>query len=544
MSLEATLEAAQARRPTVLAVGMAVLAALAVALTFREGLASMWDWWASPEYQHGYLIPLVSLYLIWARAAYPNPSGIGPSWAGVAVVGLGLLGFLAGELSAIYTVIQYAFLLTLWGLALTLIGWAGVRHFWAGLFYLVFMIPLPAFFQFNLSNILQLWSSEIGTWVLRLLGVSVYLEGNVIDLGIYKLQVAEACSGLRYLFPLGSFGFFCAYVFKGRLWQRAVIFASAAPIAILMNSFRISVTGILVARYGIEQAEGFLHYFEGWVIFVACIGILFLEMALFAALGRHRLADSFTVEIPEVADLKVFAPAGRIAAPAAAAALLLLAGAAGSFAIGNRQEAIPQHVALSNFPLTIGEWQGTDQALTDDVLGQLRLTDYLMATYQSEKDYRPVQLYVAYYGSQRKGASVHSPRACLPSGGWQIESFERFEIPQVRPDRASLPVNRALISMGPQKNLVYYWFMQRGRYLTNEFAVKWYIFWDSLTMNRTDGAMVRVMVPIRDATEIEAAEARALEFIRAAHPRLYYHIPQAHTAVLTGAAAAAGAAAP
>ena len=103
----------------------------------------------------------------------------------------------------------------------------------------------------------------------------VFLDGNVIDLGVYKLQVAEACSGLRYLFPIMSFTYVFAVLYRGPVWHKLVLLLSAVPLAVLMNSVRIGVIGILVDRYGIAQAEGFLHVFEGWVIFLSCIAILF-----------------------------------------------------------------------------------------------------------------------------------------------------------------------------------------------------------------------------------------------------------------------------
>jgi exosortase D (VPLPA-CTERM-specific) len=521
----ATAGLRQIRGPA-LGLGLVLVIVVALAVTFRDGLSVMWAWWTEPEYQHGYLIPVVSLYLVWARSVDVARVPIQECWPGVVLVALGLAGFLVGELSAIMTIVQYAFLLTLWGVVLTAIGWRGVRVLWAGLFFLVFMIPWPRFLQWSLSAELQLISSDIGTLFLRLFGVSVFLEGNLIDLGSYKLQVVEACSGLRYLFPLASFAFFCSYVFNGPFWQRLLIFASAAPITVVMNSFRIAVTGLLVTTYGNAAAEGFLHYFEGWVIFVACIALLFLEMAFFARLGRRRLADVFTVEIPELSDLRLLAAGRGIGAPLLAATAMLLAGAVGSLVIHNREESVPVHPSFATFPRTIGEWRGQDEVIEQPVLDQLQLTDYLIVNFDRAADGALAQLYVAYYDSQRKGASVHSPRACLPGGGWRIDDMSRMDIPGVRPDGSALAVNRARISLGSEKALIYYWFMQRGRYLTDEYLVKWFIFWDSATRNRTDGAMVRVLVPVDDTANFEQADQWAAEFIREAHPKLYYHIPQ------------------
>ena len=157
------------------------------------------------------------------------------------VIGVGL-SFL-GDLSTLYIVVQYAFLVVLAGLALTFMGWRGFKEIWVPLLLLAFMIPLPTFcirvFGANRNSSLR----RLGVAIIRLFGISVLLEGNVIDLGNYKLQVAEACNGLRYLFPLMALGFIAAYFFKGALWKRAIIFLSTIPITILMNSFRIAVIG-------------------------------------------------------------------------------------------------------------------------------------------------------------------------------------------------------------------------------------------------------------------------------------------------------------
>jgi EpsI family protein len=249
-------------------------------------------------------------------------------------------------------------------------------------------------------------------------------------------------------------------------------------------------------------------------------------MTVFSLMSRRKLAESFEVEIPELADFRYLAPTTWQQPAAVTAVALIVVGAVGSLAIERRQENVPPHVSLKAFPLKISDWSGTDGRLEADVLGELKLTDYLVTTYRTPDNPTPVELYIAYYDSQRTGASMHSPRACLPGGGWQIEDLARHEIPGIRPDGSSLPVNRMLIAQGPDKALVYYWFVQRGRYLTSEYLVKFYNFWDALTKNRTDGALVRVMTPLPEGIDAEDAERRLTEFIRAAEPKVYYHLPQ------------------
>ena len=185
---------------------------------------------------------------------------------------------LVGELSAIWILSQVGFVITLMGIVLAVGGYSLLRVAFIPLAYLLFAIPLPYFIDAALTLKLQLISSELGVLVIRLFQIPVYLDGNLIDMGTYKLQVVEACSGLRYLYPLLSLSFLAAYLFHGKLWQRALIFLSGIPIAIGMNGFRIGLVGVLVDRWGTQMAEGVLHFFEGWVIFLACSALLAGEM--------------------------------------------------------------------------------------------------------------------------------------------------------------------------------------------------------------------------------------------------------------------------
>lgn len=509
-----------------MASGLLLFAVVALLVVFRDGLENMIKYWSEPEYSHGYLVPLISLYLVSIRLVILDKSGAQASWLGVGVTLVGLAGFLLGQLSALYAIVHYSFVFTIWGLVFTQVGWRGVKALWPALIFLLFMVPLPRFIQWNLSSDLQLISSEIGTAILRGLGVPVFLEGNVIDLGIYKLQVVDACAGLRYLFPLMCFGLLCAVLFRGAAWKKLLLFISSVPIAVFMNSFRIAVTGVLVNRNGTSAAEGFMHYFEGWVVFTACLVLMFLLMWALAKLGGNKLDDVFDVELPDRTSL----PGLRIllgsSKPLMATCALLVLGGVVSFSLANRVEIRPARESLQLFPLSLADWRGTEQEIPALQLEELQATDTLLASYISPAAEAPVDIYVAYYESQSTGVAVHSPRACLPGGGWRVEESEVVDIPGILPTGAGLPVNRTLVSMGEQRLLVYYWFMQRGRNITNEYLVKWFIFWDSLTRQRTDGGLVRLVTPLGAASEVPAADARLQRFLKDAYPRLYYHIPQ------------------
>ena len=480
----------------------------------------MWGWWLdSPEYSHGILIPPIALFLIWQRKDRLERVSFTGSWWGVLLVLMGGGLLLLGQLGTVYTLVQYAYLVTLFGLVLAFTGTTAFRWLFMPLFILVFMVPLPQFVLANLSTKLQLISSQIGVFVMRLFDISVFVEGNVIDLGGYKLQVAEACSGLRYLFPLMTLGFLMAYFYKGAPWKRIVLFLSSIPITVLMNSFRVGVIGVTVEHFGIGMAEGFLHDFQGWMVFMVCAGLMLGEIALLNRIGRETgtWRQLFGVEFPRPAPKgtqiqKRTMPASFVAACAVLAAFI----GATSF-MARPTEISPSRAMFAEFPMQLGNWRGKRESMEALYNDTLRLDDYALADYVNDAG-RGANLYISWYNSQRKGEAVHSPRSCLPGGGWQMRDFGQRELPAAAAGGQPLRVNRTLIELGNQRELVYYWFQQRGRVITNEFAVKWFIFWDALTKHRTDGAMVRLIMPLAagsseadaDLTELASRVVREL----------------------------------
>ena len=507
-----------------------IVACLAFAISlwlFWDGLARMWGWWIdAPEYSHGVLIPPVAAFLIWQQKDRLERAPFSGSWWGVALVLLGGFLLMLGQLGTIFTLVQYAYLVTLFGLVLAFTGPAAFRILFMPLFVLVFMVPLPQFVLANLSTKLQLLSSELGVWFIRLFDISVFLEGNVIDLGGYKLQVAEACDGLRYLFPLMTLGFLMAYFYKGAMWKRVVLFASSVPITLLMNSFRVGTIGVMVEHWGIAMAEGFLHEFQGWMVFMASAGLMLGEIALLNRVGhesgtwRQLFGVEFPAPTPRVAQIQK----RPLSASFIAACGVLLAFVVLTVLVPRPAEIFPKRANFIEFPMELQNWNGRRDVIDGIFLDTLKLDDYLLANY-SDGHGSPVNLYMAYYNSQRKGEAVHSPRSCLPGGGWQLRDFDQRTLERIKIGSQPLRVNRTLIELGDQRQLVYYWFQQRGRIVTNEFAVKWYLFWDALTRHRTDGALVRLVVMLPRNGEVAEADQRLTDLAARIAPTLTRYVP-------------------
>jgi len=294
-----------------------------------------------------------------------------------------------------------------------------------------------------------------------------------------------------------------------------------------MNSFRIGVIGILVEYGGPGQAEGFLHYFEGWVVFMACIAILLLEMAILSRIGprKQSLAQAFSIDFPEPIPADVQWRTRKLR-PLSWAVPVLLAGiAASSLYVQGRQNVIPERRVFAEFPLKIAAWKGTTGTLEENILESLKTEDYIISDYVNEKG-GMVNLYVAYYADQSAGSAAHSPRACIPGGGWLIKELTVQTLDGVEFEGRPLEVNRLLIKKGDYTQVVYYWFQQRGRDITNEWLVKWYLFWDAMTRNRTDGALVRLTAFVNTGEDLAAADGRLVEFAKVVNPYLSEYIPE------------------
>ncbi len=503
------------------------LGVLTMGLMFRSTFPLIWSHWHREEYSYGFLIPVISLFLLWQRRRRLQQLPFVGSWGGVMLAVAGIALYFVATFGGLPIVDAYALIVVLAGVALAILGWKAFRVALPAIALLFLMIPIPTFLFNNLSSFLQLLSSQFGVAVIRLFNISVFLEGNVIDLGSYKLQVVEACSGLRYLFPLLALGIIVVSLVRFPIWMRLIVVASTVPITILMNSFRIGVIGVLVDRFGAAQAEGFLHQFEGWVIFMSCLAILLLEIRLLLRLSgdKRSLRDVLAIDLPEGRPAGMAVNYRTMQVPLVAVVMAVGVASATTLTISHQDEQYPQRAWFSGFPLQLGAWQGQRDTIEKKYLDALMLDDYLLANYADGVS-SPVNLYMAYYNSQSSTAAAHSPSSCLPGDGWRILEFSRQEIPGATPGGAApLAVNRALVAKGDQRQLVYYWFQERGRNITSEFMVKWYLLWDAATRHRTDGALVRMITPLPRNGDVGDADARLVKFSQQVLPIMDQYVP-------------------
>ena len=505
-----------------------IAALAALGFVFANGLGNMFMVWQhKEEYSHGPLLPLISMFLIWQKKNEIAKEALPGTWWGLGIFALGYCGYLVGELSTLYPIMQYSLIICAAGLVLSFAGAKSFRYFSIPLLIFLSSIPLPNFIYKSLSLDLQLLSSQIGVLIIRAFNIPVHLEGNVIDLGALQLQVVEACSGLRYLFPLMTIGFIAANFFKGKTWQKWLIFLSTIPITLLMNSLRIGMIGVTVEWWGAAMAEGFLHDFEGWIVFMGCTGILIVEMWLLAKMlvPKQQLIDVLAVELPEkLPSDHASRHIRRLQKPFAAVCLLSILGAMINLILPKPEPAVVERQPLSNFPLLIGGWAGTTDTMGQNYIDELQLSDYAIIDYRNTAN-ETVNFYLAYYDTQSAGQSAHSPKSCIPAGGWQVQVSDTLSVPSIQVEGKALVINRLEVQKGNTHMLVYYFFKQRHRILTNEFLVKWYLLWDSINLHRKDGALIRLTIAVDGTQTPQELDLRAQQFLTEAFAKFPEFVP-------------------
>jgi len=239
------------------------------------------QWAADPDMGHGFFVPVIAGYIVWQKRSELLAIAPQPNWWGLAVVMVGGVLLMIGTLGVELFLARTSFVIVLIGAVWLLGGDLMLKKLAFPLFLLFFMVPIDAVIYNQITFPLQLLASRLADGALTLLSVPVLREGNILELPNQRLSVVEACSGIRSLLSLTFLSLVYGYFFEKKTWIRVVLFFSTVPIAIVANSSRVTITGILT-QVKPEAAEGFFHEAEGWVIFMVALGIMILFHQLIA----------------------------------------------------------------------------------------------------------------------------------------------------------------------------------------------------------------------------------------------------------------------
>jgi len=481
------------------------------------------QWWNDPNFSHGFFVPLFSAYVLWKDRDRLARIHLQPSWSGFVMVAVGMCILFVGQMGAELFLARFSLVITLAGIVVLFCGWNFFRSILFPWMFLLLMIPIPTILFNQITFPLQLLASHISAAVLPVFGVPILREGNVIHLPAMSLEVAEACSGIRSLMSLVTLAIIYGYLMEKRLWVRWVLAIASVPIAVAANSIRIIGTGLLVQYWDADKAEGYFHASWGWIIFVVSLLMLYGLHQIIGLIWKEKGGD---VERQLTTATQ---PPKQNHTPARmtqfVAVTLLLVSAAVLLQIRRAHEVFPPRLALQSFPQHVDGWNSVDVPIDEETLKVLGPGDFLMRNYvHPAKDRPAINLFIAYFPSQRSGDTIHSPKNCLPGAGWS--AVDSKQILFSTPGHDAFPVNVYVVAKGQDRQLVLYFYWAHGRGVASEYVAKYHLVVDAIKMNRSDGSLIRFITPMSPGESVEAATQRVLPFVIETVSQLQAYIPQ------------------
>ena len=516
------------RAPALMAwVSGAAVAVLLARLYAETGRQLIGQWSHDPDYAHGFLVLPLACYFVWERRAVLAQLSVTPSPWGAALLGIGLVQLMLGVVGAELFLQRTSLIVVVAGLVLLVLGRRFLEALLFPIAFLAFMVPLPAIVMNSVAFPLQLFAARAATFCLYNVGIPVLREGNVIVLAHTRLEGRRGLQ--RHPIPPGP------HLSQRGLWpyDRQTDLAEVAA----AGHFGADCRRRQRAPRDGDGRAGAVHRRGGGP------GLLPPVRGVVRVPGGPGPPRG--VRNPDLTCGRPFggtADAGgpRMKAWSWGAAVFLLATANFALAWVSRPEPAKVRPPLRDLPLRVGErWEGREVDLDARTLEVLQLTDHVMRAYvprtagspdgaraagsiegTPKHGIAPVYLYVGYYDDQRTGATYHSPKNCLPGSGWQITESGTTDV-SVAGGRFA--VNSVVIEKGFDRQLVLYWYQDRGRSIASEYSAKFFLIRDAVVRNRTDGALVRISTPIVETRE--DADLHAVRFLEDVWPLLLARLP-------------------
>jgi exosortase D (VPLPA-CTERM-specific) len=471
-------------------------------------------WWTDGDYSYGFLIPIISAYMLWNRRMIIKKLYFDSSWKIFPVLVLFVLLSLYGILGSYGNIAMPSIPILIILFTTFCFGWIVIKELIVPLGYLIFMIPIPAVLERTLGLHLKNISTVMGGMIIRLFNIPVNVSGNVIDLGVTKLQVVDACSGFRYLFALLALGVVYAYFFEKILWKRIIIVLSTIPIAVIANIVRIGITGILTSIYGVSVAEGFFHGFSGWAIFIFAFACLFVVDRILALLKSSEKPQDKIDQIGNKSEssFKTIGSKNINGAFYTSICLLVIVGL-----LTLSTDALPPvklKGGIESFPIAFGEWKGESQIVTPEIIIESGAEEAFSASF-SNKRQESFSLYMGYRSSAFLSNEnfFHSPTVCLPSSGWTIISKSTHVITNI-PRFGNLEVSQLIMEEMGEQQLVYYWFQTKDKTTPNRSINRFHLTLHALKRDNTYDFFIRPITTIKAGENIEDTQVRMDGFVR------------------------------
>jgi len=472
-------------------------------------------WQKNEDYSYGFLIPVVSLYLLWDMRERLRGVKVDGSWSVFPVLLFlvllsvyGILGSSGNIAMPSVPLLIICFTAFCFGIELT-------KRLILPLGFLIFMVPIPAVLERTIGMYLKTISSVLGGKIIQLFNISVNVSGNIIDLGVTQLQVVDACNGLRYVFPLLAIGIIYAYLFERIAWKRVFCVVITVPIAILTNALRIGITGILTNFYGPSVAEGFFHDFSGWILFMASSFMLFLIGRILKFFPpKENKIEKPDPAVPEKSDTPrqmMMGSGGSGPFVISVAVLVVVAG------LSLSTKALPPVViqgGIAGFPPVFSSWSGQASPVDPEIIEMSGAEQAFNGSYRNAQG-EEVSLYIGYRGTAFLSNEnfFHSPTVCLPSSGWETHEVTTRTIDSV-PFFGRLTVSRMIISSMGSKAVVYFWFQTKNKATHDKSINRFDLALHAIRRDNTHDLFIRTITYTKPGEAMNDSEQRMDGFVR------------------------------
>ncbi|MBT0666189.1 EpsI family protein [Geobacter pelophilus] len=482
-----------------------------------RGMVNVWQ--SNEDYSYGFIIPMVTLYLLWDKRSLLLSTPVRSSWRVLPLLLIFILVSIYGVLGSSGNIAMPVVPILIVLFAAFCLGTEFARKALLPLGFLIFMVPIPAVLERTIGTWLKSVSSVLGGSLVRLFGIPVHVSGNLIDLGVTKLQVVDACNGLRYLFPLLAIGVIYSYLFERTTWKRIFCVIATLPIAVLINSLRIGITGILANWYGAAAAEGFFHDFTGWVLFMVAFVLLYLLGRVLTFFPPRQKKGVVASPAPMPAGA-TDAINGRISNRVYATALVLLVAVAALSWSTSALPAVKLRGGIESFPTSFAGWQGTSTLVDPEIVRMSGAEEAFSGQYANENR-EQVSLYIGYRSTAFLESEnfFHSPTVCLPSNGMKT-TINRTRTISGIPRWGDLTVTEMVTEGLGSRMLVYFWFQTKDRATYDKNINRYHLTLHALTRDNTYDLFLRPIAQLQPTESIADGEKRLDRFVRDLSPEM------------------------
>ncbi len=470
-------------------------------------------WWENDDYSYGFLIPAASAYLLWEKRKTLGEIHIRSAWWLTPLLVLFILLSIYGILGSSGNISMPSIPILIILFTGFCFGSESVKRLILPLGFLFFMVPVPSVIERYIGLHLKAVSSRLGGAFIGLFNIPVHVSGNVIDLGVTQFQVVDACSGLRYIFPLLGLGILYAYFFERVFWKRLFCVLVTIPLGVFLNALRIGITGILTEMFGPEVSEGFFHDFSGWILFVVAFLMLFLISRLLTAILPSSAVSKDSV-VRQRGHSTTLVLTGKNTTGAFLFSVAILSIVAVLSLSTSSLPAVTLDGGIQGFPMLIGEWNGTPE-IVDPVIIRESGAEEAFSGYYINGSGSEMSLYMGYRSTAFLSNEnfFHSPTVCIPSSGWVQREVKRRTITNV-PYFNNMEVSEMAIEKEGKRQLLYFWFQTRDEATYDKNINRFHLSLHALRRDNTHDLFIRPITPVYPGEKTEDAEIRMDGFVR------------------------------